>query len=174
MAVWRKEMVSLKQTLYDRLAAYIIENQDKFYRLAFSYVKNQDDALDVVQNAVCKALENYESLRDEAALRTWFYKILVNESYACLNARKRVVLTDESSCWEIPCEENGYEIQDDLYERIGRMEKDVQSIIKLRFFEEMTFNEIAGILKMNLNTVKAKLYRGLKALRVEIGEERRA
>ena len=174
MAVWRKEMVSLKQTLYDRLAAYIIENQDKFYRLAFSYVKNQDDALDVVQNAVCKALENYESLRDEAALRTWFYKILVNESYACLNARKRVVLTDESSCWEIPCEENGYEIQDDLYERIGRMEKDVQSIIKLRFFEEMTFNEIAGILKMNLNTVKAKLYRGLKALRVEIGEERGA
>lgn len=164
----------MKQTLYDRLAAYIIENQDKFYRLAFSYVKNQDDALDVVQNAVCKALENYESLRDEAALRTWFYKILVNESYACLNARKRVVLTDESSCWEIPCEENGYEIQDDLYERIGRMEKDVQSIIKLRFFEEMTFNEIAGILKMNLNTVKAKLYRGLKALRVEIGEERGA
>lgn len=164
----------MKQTLYDRLVAYIIENQDKFYRLAFSYVKNQEDALDVVQSAVCKALENYESLRDGGALRTWFYKILVNESYACLNARKRMVLTEESSSWEIPYEESGYEVHDDLYERICRMEKDVQSIIKLRFFEELTLNEIAGILKMNLNTVKAKLYRGLKTLKVEIGEERGA
>lgn len=164
----------MKQTLYDRLVAYIIENQDKFYRLAFSYVKNQEDALDVVQSAVCKALENYENLRDGGALRTWFYKILVNESYACLNARKRMVLTEESSSWEIPYEESGYEVHDDLYERICRMEKDVQSIIKLRFFEELTLNEIAGILKMNLNTVKAKLYRGLKTLKVEIGEERGA
>lgn len=167
-------MVYLKQTLYDRLVSYIIENQNKFYRLAFSYVKNQEDALDVVQNAVCKALENYESLRDEGAIRTWFYKILVNESYACLNAQKRMILTEESSCWEIPYEEEGFEIHDDLYERIGRMEKDVQSIIKLRFFEELTLNEIAGILKMNLNTVKAKLYRGLKTLKIDIGEERGA
>ena len=162
----------MRQALYDRLVAYIIENQNKFYRLAFSYVQNQEDALDVVQNAVCKALENYESLRDEGAVRSWFYKILVNESYAILNAKKRMILTDDSSCWEIPYEEEGFEPQDDLYDRIGRMEKEVQSIIKLRFFEELTLNEIAEALGMNLNTVKAKLYRGLKTLKVEIGEER--
>ena len=161
----------MKRTLYDSLVAYIIENQDKFYRLAFSYVRNQ---VDVVQNAVCKALENYEGLRDEGAVRTWFYKILVNESFAVLNAKKRVVLTEDSSCMEIPYEEEGFENYDDLYDRIGRMEKDVQSIIKLRFFEELTLNEIAEILRMNLNTVKAKLYRGLKTLRVDFGEERGA
>lgn len=168
----RREMVDLKQTLYDRLVAYIIENQDKFYRLAFSYVRNQEDALDVVQNAVCKALENYESLRDEGAIRTWFYKILVNESFAALNAKKRLVLTDDRSCMEVPYEEEGFETYDDLYDRLGRMEKEVQSIIKLRFFEELTLNEIAEILRMNLNTVKAKLYRGLKTLKVDFGEER--
>ena len=162
----------MKQAFYDRLVAYIIENQDKFYRLAFSYVRNQEDALDVVQNAACRALENYEKLRDEGALRTWFYKILVNESFAVLKAKKRMVLTEDSSCWEVPYEEEGFEMHDDLYDRIGQMEKDVQSIIKLRFFEELTLNEIAGILRMNLNTVKAKLYRGLKTLKVEIGEER--
>ena len=167
-------MVDLKQELYDRLVAYIIENQNKFYRLAFSYVKNQEDALDAVQNAVCKALENYESLREEGAVRTWFYRILVNESYAILNAKKRMILTEDSSCWEIPYEEESFAPHDDLYDRIGRMEKDVQSIIRLRFFEEMTLSEIAEILRMNLNTVKAKLYRGLKTLKVEIGEEREA
>ena len=170
----RREMVDLRQALYDRLVAYIIENQDKFYRLAFSYVKNQEDALDAVQNAVCNALENYESLRDEGAVRTWFYRILVNESYAIIKAKKRMILTEDSSSWEIPYEEAGFELHDDLYDRIGRLEKDVQSIIKLRFFEELTLNEIAEVLRMNLNTVKAKLYRGLKTLKVEIGEERGA
>lgn len=167
-------MIDLRQALYDRLVAYIIENQEKFYRLAFSYVRNQEDALDVVQNAVCKALENYESLRDEGAVRTWFYKILVNECFAVLNAKKRVILTEDSSCLEIPYEEEGFETYDDLYDRIGRMEKDVQSIIKLRFFEELTLNEIAEILRMNLNTVKAKLYRGLKTLKVDMREESEA
>ena len=46
----------------------------------------------------------------------------------------------------------------------------MQSIIKLRFYEELSLKEIAQVMEMNLNTVKAKLYRGLKALRVEIRE----
>lgn len=51
------------------------------------------------------------------------------------------------------------------------MEKDTQNIIKLRFFEELELNEIALILGMNLNTVKTKLYRGLKTLKVIMEKE---
>ena len=42
----------MKQDMYPKITAYIIENQNKFYRLAYSYVRNREDALDVVQNAV--------------------------------------------------------------------------------------------------------------------------
>lgn len=70
----------MKQDLYDKIVAYIVENQKKCYRLAFSYVRNEEDALDIVQNAICKALEHYESLQREDAIKTWFYRILVNES----------------------------------------------------------------------------------------------
>ncbi len=49
----------MTQNLYDRVVRCVIENQNKFYRLAFSYVQNQEDALDAVQSAVCKALEHY-------------------------------------------------------------------------------------------------------------------
>ena len=55
--------------------------------------------------------------------------------------------------------------------QIEQMEKDTQNIIKLRFFEELELNEIADILKINLNTVKTKLYRGLKKLKIAIEEE---
>ncbi len=54
--------------------------------------------------------------------------------------------------------------------QINRLEKDVQSIIKLRFFEEMSLQEIADVMEMNLNTVKAKLYRGLKLLKQNMQE----
>lgn len=161
----------MKQSLYDKLVAYIIENQDKFYRLAFSCVKNQEDALDAVQNAVCKALAHYEELRNEDALKTWFYRIVLHESYAIINAKKRFIPTDDTYYSEIPYEEKRFEIHDDLYSQISQMEQDTQNIIKLRFFEELELSEISQVLGMNLNTVKTKLYRGLKALKIAVGEE---
>lgn len=159
----------MKQELYDKLVSYIIENQNKFYRLAFSYVKTQEDALDVVQNSVCKALSHYKELRNENAIKTWFYRILLNESFTLLNAKKRNVSIAEN--YEGLYEEKQFEIHDDLYEQIEQMEKDTQNIIKLRFFEELELNEIAQVLKMNLNTVKTKLYRGLKTLKIAVEKE---
>lgn len=49
----------MNRELKEVLIQYILDHQDRFYRLAYSYTKNQEDALDAVQNAVCKALEAY-------------------------------------------------------------------------------------------------------------------
>ena len=157
----------MKQDLYDYIVAYIVENQNKFYRLAYSYVRNREDALDVVQNAVCKALENYGGIRNEGAISTWFYRILVNESLLFIKERKRMTL-GETDQEEAHYEEKGFEIQDDLYDSINRLDGDTQTIIKLRFFEELSLKEIAQITEMNLNTVKARLYRGLRQLKVNM------
>ena len=159
----------MKQDLYDYIVAYIVENQNKFYRLAYSYVRNREDALDVVQNAVCKALENYGGIRNEGAISTWFYRILVNESLLFIKERKRMTL-GETDQEEAHYEEKGFEIQDDLYDSINRLDGDTHTIIKLRFFEELSLKEIAQITEMNLNTVKARLYRGLRQLKVNIQE----
>ena len=85
----------MKQNLYERLIQYILENQERFYRIAYSYTGHQEDALDVVQTAVCKALESYETIRNEDAVRTWFYRILVNECLVVLNKRKKLVLLED-------------------------------------------------------------------------------
>ena len=159
----------MKQDLYDYIVAYIVENQNKFYRLAYSYVRNREDVLDVVQNTVCKALENYGGIRNEGAISTWFYRILVNESLLFIKERKRMTL-GETDQEEAHYEEKGFEIQDDLYDSINRLDGDTQTIIKLRFFEELSLKEIAQITEMNLNTVKARLYRGLRQLKVNIQE----
>lgn len=160
----------MKQVLYERLIQYILENQERFYRVAYSYTRHQEDALDVVQSAVCKALEAYESIKNEDAIKTWFYRILMNECLTILKKRKRILLTNDGSGREEMYYEKGYEPEDDLEKELDRLELDVQEIIKLRFFEELSLKEISCVTGLNLNTVKTKLYRGLKQLKENIQE----
>ena len=91
----RRDVNPMKEDLYNRIVDYIVSNQEKFYRLAYSYVHNQEDAMDIVQNAVCKALDHYEAIRNENAVKTWFYRILVNESLLLLRKQKMEIPTAE-------------------------------------------------------------------------------
>lgn len=160
----------MKQILYERLIQYILENQDRFYRIAYSYTKHQEDALDAVQSAVCKALEAHERIRNADAIKTWFYKILINECLTVLKKRNKIILTADAVEPEEGYYEKGYEQGGDIEQELEKLETDVQSIIKLRFFEEMSLKEISIITGFNLNTVKTKLYRGLKQLKENIQE----
>lgn len=51
------------------------------------------------------------------------------------------------------------------------MDEDVQTVIKLRFYEDMALKDIAEIMDMNLSTTKSKLYRGLQSLKLSMKEE---
>ena len=152
----------MKQILYERLIQYILKNEDRFYRMAYSYTRHQEDALDAVQSAVCKALEAYENIKNADAIKTWFYKILINECLIVLKKRGKVVLTADTVAQEAVYYEKGYEQGCDIEQELEKLEMDVQAIIKLRFFEEMSLKEISSITGFNLNTVKTKLYRGLR------------
>lgn len=160
----------MKQILYERLVQYILENQDRFYRVAYSYTRHQEDALDVVQSAVCKALEAHKNIKNEDAIKTWFYKILINECLTVIKKRKRFLPADEVLGQEEGYYEKGYEQDEDMEKELDSLELDVQGIIKLRFFEELSLKEIASITGLNLNTVKTKLYRGLKQLKENMQE----
>ena len=75
---------------------------------------------------------------------------------------------DDDGEMEIPYIEKQFEAESDLYEKISRLPKEIQTVIKLRFYEELPLKEIAKITEVNLNTVKARLYRGLKLLKKEL------
>ncbi|MCI9319867.1 MAG: sigma-70 family RNA polymerase sigma factor [Lachnospiraceae bacterium] len=159
----------MKQILYERLIQYILDNQDRFYRIAYSYTRHQEDALDAVQSAVCKALEAHGSIKNADAIKTWFYRILINECLKALKSRKRIVLTADAVEQEEYSEER-FEQGGDIARELEKLETDVQGIIKLRVFEEMSLKEISAITGLNLNTVKTKLYRGLKQLKENMQE----
>ena len=67
------------------LVEYIKKNEEKLYRIAYTYTKNQENALDVVQEAITKSLENISKLRNEEYVKTRFSRILINEAIKASN-----------------------------------------------------------------------------------------
>jgi len=145
------------------LTEYLVENQAGFYRLAYSVLKNTDEALDAVQTAVCRALERQGSLRDAGAVRPWFYRILMNTCTDALRQRARLIPFPEDL--ELP-HEDPEPADDALARRVDALPPEVGTVIKLRFYEEMTLKEISQVTGQNLSTVKSRLYAGLKKLRI--------
>ena len=154
------------QDVKDLLIDFIKNNQERLYRVAFSYTKNEDASLDIVQEAIAKALKNIGKLKEEKYVKTWFYRILINECLQYIKRNKRII-TCELQEIENQIEWNNNISVDgiDLYKTIQNLEKDLRIMIILRFFEDMKIEEIAQITKLNVSTVKSRLYKGLKILR---------
>lgn len=149
------------------LTSYLIEDQARFYRLAYSYLKNREEALDAVQTAICRALERQEHLREPDALRTWFFRILVNVCTDMLRQRKRVTFIPpdalDAGSYEDPLPADG-----DLAARVDALPPEIATIIRLRFYEELSLKEISAVTGVPLSTVKTRLYTGLRKLRVSL------
>ncbi|MGG0668323.1 RNA polymerase sigma factor [Sporosarcina koreensis] len=160
-----------KDEKFELVESYIVENQQAYYRLAYSYVKNKENALDIVQEAVFKALRSIDRLDEVSYLKTWLYRIIVNTAIDFIRKHQRVsIMEDDILESHLPASEN--EMSDlDLQEAVDQLPPTYKTIIILRFFEDLKLEEIAEITGDNLNTVKTRLYTALRKLRVEMGEE---
>lgn len=157
----------------EKLIEYIKENQEKLYRIAYTYTKNQEKALDVVQEAITKSLENINKLRHEEYVKTWFYRILLNEAIKASKNDKTFVDYDSvEKELHINSHENELVEKIDIYETIQKLNEKLKTVIILRFFENLKIEEIAYITKTNSNTVKSRLYKGMEEIKKEI--ERRS
>lgn len=162
----------MSQNQKEVLAAYLIANQKKFYRLAFSYAHSQEAALDIVQNAVVKGLEHAEDIRQMAYIKTWFYRILINESLSYMKKYGREVPLEPEQMKEIPDEnKEEWEEESALYQAVMGLPEEMKTVIVLRFYEDMTLAEIAEVMGSSLSQVKYRLYTGLEKLRQQWNQE---
>ena len=151
-------------TKEETLTSFLIETQARSYRLAYSVLHNRDESLGAVQTAVCRALEHQDSLRDPGAVKTWFTRILMNACNDLLRQRSRVVPFPENG--EEPFGEDPEPSDETLARRVDALPREMGTVIKLRFYEELTLKEIGQVTGQNLSTVKSRLYAGLRKLRV--------
>ena len=149
----------------------LLENYDKYYRLAYSYMKSEHDALDVVQESAYKAIRDCGKVKERRYLGTWLYRIVVNTALDALRRQGREVSLEEQKkeeSWQPSYE--GIELR----EILDRLDEKEKTVVVLRYFHDLKLEDIAGILGENVNTVKARLYRTLKKMRMELEPENSA
>lgn len=146
--------------------ALIEEQQDRMYRIAYYYVRQNMDAEDVVHEAIYKALVGLPKLKKPQFFATWLTRIVINCALTLLNKRQRIV-PDGSFAAGLE-QASAPETADrlDLLAAVRRLEPRQRQIIAFKYWHDMTAEEIAGLLRMPSGTVKTMLHRGLKALRL--------
>ena len=154
-------MRSRKEAL---VRSILLENYQSYYRLALSYVHQEADAMDIVQEGAYKAMRKAGSLQEERFAGTWVYRIMINTAKDYVKKYRQ----DYEVLNENMIDTKAYDPDIDLREAVDKLPLQEKTLIILRFYEDKPLAEIAEILQENLNTVKSRLYRTLEKLRKEL------
>lgn len=155
----------------EQIVEYVLKNKEKYYRLSYSYVKNTDDALDIVQESVYKAISSANSLKNPDYLKIWLYRIVVNTSIDFIRKNKKITVMDEESLFVFDKGKNDKYEDIDLKLALSELPAKYKTIVILRYFEDLKIEEIAEILNENINTVKTRLYKALEILRISMNDK---
>lgn len=148
---------------------FIRSQQESIYRLAFSYTKNEQDALDIVQDSIQKGWLALEKLTNTEQMKSWFYTILVRSAIDFLRKHNRVILVGDEVLEQLP-EHDIYENLD-LQQALQQLPLQLREVIILRYFEDLKIEDVAHILTLPLSTTKSRLYKALKLLKIELEQE---
>ncbi|MEG0384477.1 RNA polymerase sigma factor [Solibacillus cecembensis] len=159
--------VKLEQLFID----FVRDNKKQLYLFAYSYVKNEQDALDIIQDSIQKAWQSLHKIEKIAQLKSWFYQIVARTSIDFLRKMKRIqVMDEEEISYVSPQQQDTYE-DVDLENAMDQLPYPLKEVIILRFFEDQKLEDVAIILNIPLSTAKSRLYKALKLLKIELSEE---
>ncbi|MEC1720072.1 sigma-70 family RNA polymerase sigma factor [Schinkia azotoformans] len=144
--------------------------EENIYRMAFIYVNNKDDALDVVQEVAYQSFKKIHTLKKPEYFKTWLIKITMNCAINLAKKNKKVVQLKPEFEEFIGLEDEDIPLSLSLQELIETLQEDEKSIVLLRYYNDCTFKEISDLLNIPLGTAKSVLYRALDKLRKKYKE----
>lgn len=149
----------------EALLKLVMDQKTDYYKLAYIYMKNEDDALDAMQDMIVILYENIHKLKKEDAFYSWSKTILVNSCKNILRKNKKIVLLEDEK------EEGIYEVYDNTEDKItlekylSKLSPNHQEVIRLRYFLDLDYEAIGEILKIPLGTVKSRISMAMSNLR---------
>ena len=148
---------------------YLIKSmQDNLYRFTRSKINNEEDCIDLVQDAIIDAYYSIGKLKDNKRFKSWLYAILSNKIKDYYSSHKN----------EIPYENEYLENQPyvmDLNETdyiLNDLDDEEKQIVLLFYIDGYTSKEISKMLGINMNTIKTKLLRARNKLKNKLEEEK--
>ena len=162
----------------------VIRYQDKIYRLAYSFVHNREDALDLSQEAFLRAFLALGRFERKAAFYSWLYRITMNLCIDFLRNRSRTksVSLDAEAAYLPNGLIRGYkqysptkyveekELQQHIINAVSTLSPKQREVFVLRHWDGLQIKEIANAIGRSEGTVKAHLFHAVRNLRKQLAE----
>lgn len=168
------------KSAYDLL---VIKYQHKITGLVSRYIRDQDEMLDVVQEAFIKAYRAIPGFRGDSAFYTWLYRIAINTAKNHLVSKARRPPATDIDINEGEFQENSVvlrdigspeeqlmmsELRDVIYKAIDDLPEELKTAVTLREFEGLSYDEIASVMECPVGTVRSRIFRAREAIEKKI------
>ena len=153
--------------MYELFEQKFRECEKSLFLVALGYLHNTEDARECVQEAAYSALKAYNKLKNAQYFKTWITRIVINKSKDYLKKRNYTEeLTDNLNVFcSMPTEET------EIMDCIMKLDPKLSVYITLRFYNELTYDEVAETLKQPVSTVKYKTKKALGELKKHLEGE---
>ena len=174
-------VTALSQGAEDAYEVLIQRYQQPVYSLVCRLMNDPSDAPDIVQEGFLKVFRNIGAFRGNSSLKTWIYRIAVNEAYNhrrwfCRHQRQEVALGSEegtpnyvgcmTDSGRSPFEQaSDHETRALVEQALEKLNPKFRAAVVLRDIEDLSYEDIATVLDVSLGTVKSRIMRGREALR---------
>lgn len=182
-------VVNAKEGCQRAYAELMHRYKDAIYFMVLKIVNNKDDAMDITVSTFAKAFENLEKYKPDFAFSTWLFRIATNGSIDFIR-KKRIITTSISDATNEDGEERVLEFRsqdlnpeefyikkqqaEQLKEIINKLPDRYRVLIILRYYDELSYEEIAEQLVLPLGTVKAQLFRARDLISNILNKQKKA
>lgn len=156
----------------------VIKYQERLYWHIRKVVITHEDADDVLQNTLIKVWKSLPGFRSESGLFTWLYRIATNEALTLLKQKKRRALPsrEEGDQWlseqlEADPYFDGDEASLKLQKAILELPEKQRLVFNMKYFDEMKYEEMSGILDTSVGALKASYHHAVKKLEISLSED---
>lgn len=168
----------------DALSSLMVRHERRLYGVAYGYLRNSEDALEVVQDAFVKLFQQSTRIDGRAEVGAWLTRVAINAAIDRYRQKKRrgtrEVEVENEDLQHIPSRNEAGPL-DHLHTEDSRraieaglrvLNERQRAVVTLRHFSDLSLDEIASTLGVRLGTVKSSLNRALARMRMAMGEAR--
>jgi len=159
----------------------VLKWERSIYNLNLRMLQDPDEAAEATQDVFLSAFRGIRHFRRTAKFSTWLYRIACNHCLSRLRERPQGIhyslddfAPENPAHQSLPAHDShegellGKEQRNGVRKALEHLSPDQRAVVELKFYQELTFEEIAEILQLPLSTIKSRLYSGLEALKVRL------
>ncbi|WP_342599971.1 sigma-70 family RNA polymerase sigma factor [Psychrobacillus sp. FSL H8-0483] len=152
----------------DAFLELIHSYQEALYRTAISYLKNEGDALEAVQEVTYRAYRSLKTVKEPAYFKTWLIRIMMNYCQDVIKKSKREVLEERILGMQGVSEDFTFL---EVEEALLNLSDYNRELLHLKYFEDVKIKDIAVMWNTPEGTIKTRLHKALRAFRHNFEEK---